>query len=311
MNKCVFVKSVGLDSAQCGKVEVAFFDDKEWKIIVNCEKTSSGSLSKAKTTKQSTSNADSQITITFFALENDIDSLVCGYFGTFLGLDFYANLKRENNAIFIDTTFSKDEILSRLAQKDIIQSCEQITMSDKKINSNSIIMPFNSSRTKISREILEANYDFFATSNIESGKFLARIVCGESSANAVESFDTNPKNAIYKAIGKALDLSLQGKSLSNQSTQNPSLRDLATPNRGNASNLLDATIFLNFRLEIECLKILILQKCTFIVCAGIPSFSVVRFAQKFGITLIAFAKNHADSGEFFILTHQMRFATRI
>lgn len=298
MNKCVFVKSVGLDSAQCGKVEVAFFDDKEWKIIVNCEKNSSlqGSLSKAKTTKQSTSNADSQITITFFALENDIDYLVCGYLVTFLGLDSYANLKRENNAIFIDTTLSKDEILSCLAQKDIIQSCEQITMSDKKINSDLIIMPFNGSRAKISREILEANYDFFATSNIESGKFLARIVCGESSANAIESFDTNPKNAIYKAIGKALDLSLQ---------------DLAKANRGNPSNLLDATIFLNFRLEIECLKILILQKCTFIVCAGIPSFSVVRFAQKFGITLIAFTKNHADSGEFLVLTHQMRLATRI
>lgn len=298
MNKCVFVKSVGLDSAQCGKAEVAFFDDKEWKIIVNCEKNSSlqGSLSKAKTTKQSTTNADSQITITFFALENDIDCLVCGYLGTFLGLDFYANLKRENNAIFIDTTLSKDEILSRLAQKDIIQSCEQITMSDKKINSDSIIMPFNSSRTKISREILEANYDFFATSNIESGKFLARIVCGESSANAIESFDTNPKNAIYKAIGKALDLSLQ---------------DLAKANRGNPSNLLDATIFLNFRLEIECLKILILQKCTFIVCAEKPAFSTIRFAQKFGITLIAFTKNHANSEEFLVLTHQMRFATRI
>lgn len=292
MNKCVFVKSVGLDSAQCGKVEVAFFDDKEWKIIVNCEKTSSGSLSKAKTTKQSTSNADSQITITFFALKNDIDCLVCGYLVTFLGLDFYANLKRENNAIFIDTTLSKDEILSRLAQKDIIQSCEQITMSDKKINSDLIIMPFNGSRAKISRETLEANYDFFATSNIESGKFLVRIVCGESSANAIESFDTNPKNAIYKAIGKALDLSL---------------RDLAKANRGNANNLLDATIFLNFRLEIECLKILILQKCTFIVCAEKPAFSTIRFAQKFGITLIAFTKNHANSEEFLVLTHQMRF----
>ncbi len=294
MNKCVFVKSVGLDSAQCGKVEVAFFDDKEWKIIVNCEKTSSlqGSLSKAKTTKQSTSNADSQITITFFALENDIDCLVCGYLVTFLGLDFYANLKRENNAIFIDTTLSKDEILSRLAQKDIIQSCEQITMSDKKINSDLIIMPFNGSRVKISRETLEANYDFFATSNIESGKFLARIVCGESSACPIESCGTNPKNAIYKAIGKALDLSLQ---------------DLAKANRGNASNLLDATIFLNFRLEIECLKILILQKCTFIVCAEKPAFSTIRFAQKFGITLIAFTKNHANSEEFLVLTHQMRF----
>lgn len=294
MNKCVFVKSVGLDSAQCGKVEVAFFDDKEWKIIVNCEKTSSlqGSLSKAKTTKQSTSNADSQITITFFALENDIDCLVCGYLVTFLGLDFYANLKRENNAIFIDTTLSKDEILSRLAQKDIIQSCEQITMSDKKINSDLIIMPFNGSRVKISRETLEANYDFFATSNIESGKFLVRIVCGESSANAIESFDTNPKNAIYKTIGKALDLSLQ---------------DLAKANRGNANNLLDATIFLNFRLEIECLKILILQKCTFIVCAEKPAFSTIRFAQKFGITLIAFTKNHENSEEFLVLTHQMRF----
>ena len=140
-------------------------------------------------------------------------------------------------------------------------------------------MPFNGSRVKISRKILETNRDFFVDSNESTYK--ARIVSSESNesyTSCAESFDTNPKNAIYKAIGKALDLS-EGK-----------------------GNLLDAAIFLNLRIDIETLKILILQKCTFIVCAEKPAFSVVRFAQKFGITLIAFSQN-----SFLILTHQMRF----
>ena len=394
MNKRVFVKSSSLDSEICAE----FWNDKEWKIIIKCginanlhflasgNDKNSPSLALGwrrewvKSSNESReSNATSQIQITFFSLENDIDCLVCGYLATFLGLDSrvnLANLKCENNIFFVDSPLQKSEILSRLAQKDIIQSCEQIELSDKKISRDSVIMPFNGSRANISREILEANRGFFlesenspslaintppqtpparggafsvspspASGNTKNSPSLAegargwvnsaifpykaRILPSESikscesseinksNESYAQSFDTNPKNAIYKAIGKALGLSLPTES---------SLRDFATQNRGNPNNLLDSIIFLNFRLDIETLKILILQKCTFIVCAEKPAFSVIRFAQKFGITLIAFVKNRADlaqnanfnqstdssqsisqNGDFLILTHQMRF----
>ena len=363
MFKSIFVKNVALDSAtKNDEVKTEFFDDKEWKIIVNCGKnTNPPSLAKDSRkdspslaegargwVDSNESNAKSQITITFFALDYDIDSLVRGYLATFLdSCANLTNLKRENNKIFVDSHLSKDEILSRLAQKDIIQSCEQIELNDKKINRDSVIVPFNGSRAKISREILEANRGFFAESenspslaegargwvNSNDFPYKARIVrsesiksleSNESCAFNAESFDTNPKNAIYKTIGKALDLSSPTESSlrdlqceSNQSARNPSLRGESQIRRSNPNDLLDSIIFINFCLDIETLKILILQKCTFIVCAEKPAFSVVRFAQKFGITLIAFIKadsHNADlvqradlQNSFLILTHQMRF----
>ena len=323
MIKRVFVKSVSRND----EAEAQFLDDKEWKIVVKCESNGDSSADSGESSGESSadlgesnmdsseSSTDSQITITFFALENDIDCLVCGYLATFLGFDF-ANLKHENNHIFVDSHLSKDEILTRLSQKDIIQSCEQISLNDKKIMRDSVIMPFNGSRAKITSEILEANRDFFQ--NGESGEssefpYKARIILNpESPESNAESFDTNPKNAIYKAIGKAFDCATNSERIATKSSLRESQRDRSNP------NLLDCVIFLNFRTDIECLKILLLQKCTFIVCAGIPTFSVVRFAQKFGITLIAFvaSKNgdlsqnadlQKDSHDFQILTHALRF----
>ena len=313
MIKRVFVKSVSRND----EAEARFLDDKEWKIVVKCESRAESCESLGESRGDSgdsgadsgESSTDSQITITFFALENDIDCLARGYLATFLGFDF-ANLKRENNHIFVDSHLNKDEILTRLSQKDIIQSCEQISLNDKKIMRDSVIMPFNGSRAKITREILEANKDFFAPTrhceealatkqsiNQADFPYKARIILSpESPESTAESFDTNPKNAIYKAIGKAFDCATKSKRIATESSLRESQRDRSNP------SLLDCTIFLNFRTDIECLKILLLQKCTFIVCAGIPSFSVVRFAQKFGITLIAFTNN-----DFQILTHALRF----
>lgn len=312
MIKRVFVKSVSRND----EAEARFLDDKEWKIVVKCESRAESCESLGESRGDSSdsgadsgeSSTDSQITITFFALENDIDCLARGYLATFLGFDF-ANLKRENNHIFVDSHLNKDEILTRLSQKDIIQSCEQISLNDKKIMRDSVIMPFNGSRARITSEILEANKDFFAPTrhceevlatkqsiNQADFPYKARILFGESNESTAESFDTNHKNAIYKAIGKAFDCTTNSQQIATESSLRESQRDRSNP------NLLDCTIFLNFRTDIECLKILLLQKCTFIVCAGIPTFSVVRFAQKFGITLIAFTNN-----DFLILTHALRF----
>ena len=330
MIKRIFVKSALREN----EVEARFFNDKEWKIVLKCgdfgesnvdlgeSRENFGESSGESNGDSSDSSTDSQITITFFALQNDINCLVSGYLRTFLGFDFSKHFKCENNHIFVDSPLSKDEILSRLRQKDIIQSCEQISLNDKKIMRDSVIMPFNGSRAIITREILEANRDFFsdlgessdlpiarhceslrskANQSINKANFphKARIILNlkspKSNESNAESFDTNPKNAIYKAIGKAFTYATNSARIAAESPLQESAR-IAT------QSLLDAIIFLNFHPDIESLKILILQKCTFIVCDGIPTFSVVRFAQKFGITLIAFANN-----DFLILTHALRF----
>ena len=286
-------KTISIKSLNCvdSAVDSAFLNDIEVKVILRGAESS-------------------EITITFFALENDLKALVQGFLSVF---DLKADLVRENNIFYANLPLSKEAILARLAQKDFIQSCEQISLNDKKIMRDSIIMPFNGSRAKITNAFLEANRAFFAESidchfkrskktidchseqSEESQKiidsafldsaecvdsaFCARIVTNpaESSANfSIHSFDTNPKNAIYKALGKSLQK-----------------RD----------NLLDSAIFLNFCIDIECLKILLLQKFTFIICKNLPPFSVVKFAQKFGATLVCFYRD-----DFFTITHQMRLS---
>lgn len=268
--KTISVKSLnGAQNCVDSAVDSAFLNDIEVKVILRGAESS-------------------EIIITFFALENDLEALVQGFLSVF---DLKADLVRENNIFYANLPLSKEAILARLAQKDFIQSCEQISLNDKKILRDSIIMPFNGSRAKITNAFLEANRAFFAESidchfkrseesqKIIDSAFCARIVTNpaESSANfAIHSFDTNPKNAIYKALGKALQKS---------------------------DNLLDSAIFLNFCIDIECLKILLLQKCTFIICKNLPPFSVVKFAQKFGATLVCFHRN-----DFFTITHQMRLS---
>lgn len=257
LTKIISTKRASAESRLDSAVDSAFFNDIEVKIILRCAESS-------------------EITITFFALENDLEALVRGYLSVF---DLKADLVRENNIFYANLPLSKEAILTRLSQKDFIQSCEQISLSDKKILRDSVIMPFNGSRAKITNDFLEANRAFFAESCVDSADldsaFYARIITQDAESSFTQSFDTNPKNAIYKTIGKALKKS---------------------------NSLLDSAIFLNFCIDIECLKILLLQKCTFIITRGKPTFSVVKFAQKFGATLIAFTNN-----DFLILTHNLRF----
>lgn len=277
LTKNILLKVAGTQSCVDSAVDSAFLNDIEVKIILRGAQSC-------------------EIIITFFALENDLDALVQGYLSVF---NLKADLVRENNIFYANLSLSKEAILARLAQKDFIQSCEQISLNDKKILRDSIIMPFNGSRAKITSTFLEANRAFFLQTtnchsecNEESQKiadsalldsaecvdsaFCARIVTNPAESSFTQSFDTNPKNAIYKALGKAFQKS---------------------------NHLLDSAIFLNFCIDIECLKILLLQKCTFIICKNLPPFSVVKFAQKFGATLVCFRENR-----FFAVTHQMRLS---
>ena len=276
--KTISVKSPsGAQNCVDSAVDSAFLNDIEVKVILRGAQSC-------------------EIIITFFALENDLEALVQGFLSVF---DLKADLVRENNIFYANLPLSKEAILAHLSQKDFIQSCEQISLSDKKIMRDSVIMPFNGSRAKITNAFLEANRAFFTESIVyhfaESidchseqsevsqkiidsavldSAFCARIITNPAESSFAQSFDTNPKNAIYKTIGKAFQKS---------------------------DNLLDSAIFLNFCIDIECLKILLLQKCTFIICKNLPPFSVVKFAQKFGATLVCFHKNR-----FFAVTHQMR-----
>lgn len=309
----MLVKNILIKSSDsANSVESSFFNDIELVIII----------------ESTADSKDEPLKVVFFTLKNDIKELVRGYFGIFFDFKFKGIDERQ---ITIQTTLTSDEILAKLSQKDIIKSCEQIILNDAKISDTAITMPFNDSRAKISSAFLRENSDFFCDElwgkSCDSSDFL-RGNLGESSdflqgdssdffrsdsanetmsdsakdsailkecgvlyrvkipSHKVESFDTNPQNAIYKAIGKAWNRSEKSKDLSKMHF-----------------NLLDSTILLNFRLEMESLKILLLYKCTFVICSKKPSFSVIKNAQKFGMTLIAF-----DNDRFLILTHTARFS---
>lgn len=308
----MLVKNILIKSSDsANSVESSFFNDIELIIII----------------ESTADSKDEPLKVVFFTLKNDIKELVRGYFGIFFDFKFQSINERQ---ITIQTTLTSDEILAKLSQKDIIKSCEQIILNDAKISDTAITMPFNDSRAKISSAFLRENSDFFCdelwgesgdSSDIlrgncsDGGNFLqgdssdiANEFRGDSTndnisdsailkecgvlyrakilSHKVESFDTNPQNAIYKAIGKAWNRSEKSKDLSKRHF-----------------NLLDSTILLNFRLEMESLKILLLYKCTFVICSKKPSFSVIKNAQKFGMTLITF-----DNDRFLILTHTARFS---
>lgn len=290
----MLVKNILIKSSDsANSVESSFFNDIELIIII----------------ESTADSKDEPLKVVFFTLKNDIKELVRGYFGIFFDFKFKGIDERQ---ITIQTTLTSDEILAKLSQKDIIKSCEQIILNDAKISDTAITMPFNDSRAKISSAFLRENSDFFCDDfrgkSCDSSDFFRGDSANETMSDSakdsaifrecgvlyrvkipshkVESFDTNPQNAIYKAIGKAWNRSEKSKDLSKMHF-----------------NLLDSTILLNFRLEMESLKILLLYKCTFVICSKKPSFSVIKNAQKFGMTLIAF-----DNDRFLILTHTARFS---
>lgn len=304
----MLVKNILIKSSDStNSVESSFFNDIELVIII----------------ESTADSKDKPLKVVFFTLQNDIKELVRGYFGIFFAFNFKSIDERR---ITIQTTLTSDEILAKLSQKDFIKSCEQIILNDAKFNDTAIILPFNDSRAKISSAFLRENSDFFCddlrgesgdSSDFLQGSKSDDFLRGNSSdfinefrgdsisdsaifrecgvlyrvkipSHKVESFDTNPQNAIYKAIGKAWNHSETNNNADSSETH---------------FNLLDSAILLNFRLGMESLKILLLYKCTFVICSKKPSFSVIKNAQKFGMTLIAF-----DNDRFLILTHIARFS---
>ncbi|MGX3011402.1 hypothetical protein ACWIUD_07570 [Helicobacter sp. 23-1044] len=314
------IKVKSLKNAESA-VDSAFLNDIEISVIVKC------------------ANLE-EIKITFFALDYDLEHLVAGYFGAFgLSVDFRrvdnvfyidsplskdeilshlsqkdfiqsceqieindkkierdrvvmpfngsrakisSEFLEKNRGFFVDSSVNfknaeSTKVLAVDSRKNPPSLAEGVRgwVDSAKLDSAFFVRIFAESKNFCHIERSEISQK----NNRDSSLRYTSLRMTQNSTNSAffQSFDTNPKNAIYKAIGKALDLS-EGK-----------------------GNLLDATIFLNFRIDIETLKILILQKCTFIICAEKPAFSTIRFAQKFGVTLICF-----HQGDFLALTHQMR-----
>lgn len=216
---------------------------------------------------------NNDLIINFIALNNDLEFLVKGYFYP-LPKNVIKNIKIEKNNIFVNLKISKNELLNFLNDNEIIQSCESIVLMDNRIYKNKTIVPFNDSRAKIINNIGDYYNDFIIKNN---DFYRAEILFQENEnyTQIAESYDTNKKNTIYKIIGKATN---------------------------ERDNLLDCTIFINFKIDIETLKKIILSKITFIVFVGKPSFVVLKYAQKFGLTLMQCINNK----EIQVLTHSMR-----
>ncbi|RAX54851.1 hypothetical protein CCY99_01480 [Helicobacter sp. 16-1353] len=220
--------------------------------------------------------------IMFICLDNDLEPLVRGYLSN-IKKDFIQNIVVEKNSIFVQVSLKKDEFLNLLKDREVIQTCESITLTDNlmdnKRNKDKVIIPFNNSRRNIHiNDLLESCRDFYNFDCSDSYLCRSKIVfLGNNGEflNIVESYDINPKNAVYKAIGLA---------------------------KTKRDELLDSIIFINFRLDVEILKKIILSKITFIVFIEKPSFAVLRFAQKFGLTL----SQYIPTEEMRILTHSTR-----
>lgn len=228
-----------------------FYEDKEFYITIN-----------------------DSIEIYFLCMDNDLESLVYGYMSEIPPKRF-RRIQKNNNRITIHIDLSKDEILEALRDKNIIQTCESIQITEKKANRDNVIIPFNGSRTKIHINTLrEWSVDFY-NQIIDSPLSWARIL-DLHTKSFYQSFDTNPKNALYKTIGLMIQ---------------------------NQGNLLYSMIFLNDKLGIELLKKIILSQITFLVVPYMPSFSTIKIAQKFGLTLIWY-----DKGAIKILTHSSRIS---
>lgn len=215
---------------------------------------------------------NNDIKITFLTIPQNLRELALGYLFN-INLNEIKDIRIKDSEIFIDTTLTNKEVVHRLEIKDIINTCEQITLNSKSIKASHITMPFNASRSKMPIATLRQYEEFFNNDDIYRVKILLNDI---SHSYALESSDTNAKNSLYKAIGDS---------------------------RKSLESLYDCAILLNYKLDMEVLKILILQKATFIACVSLPSFSIIKYAQKFGVTLIAF-----DKSVFKILTHSSRIS---
>lgn len=209
------------------------------------------------------------VEIIFVCLPNDLNCLVYGYLNDFDRSDIeIVSIKGSN--IFVNIKLPRDEIINILNQKDLVGTCESIEITNTKIESNKISIPFNDTRYKIKSEVLFGICnDFYA--NFDKKLYRSRIISLES-LQYVDCKDTNKKTNIYKILG---------------------MHD--------NDSLLECVILLDFKLTLEILQKLIKARITFIISRQIYHFSVLRMAQKFGLTIGYFI-----DGRVKILSHSSR-----
>lgn len=253
MLKNITIKSIKKD--EINEAIEAFYNDNEIKIHIN-----------------------DYLEIVFICLDNDLECLVYGYLSD-ISKNCIKDIKIEKNNIFVQISLQKDEFLNLLNDREIIQTCESINLTDNRILKDRLVIPFNGSKKSIQiNYLLESCNDFyFKDSNLCRARilFLGNNKNNENIINPLESYDTNPKNALYKTIGMA---------------------------KIKRDDLLDSIIFINFRLDMEILKKIILSKITFIIFIEKPSFTILKLAQKFGLTL----GEYINKEEIKILTHSAR-----
>lgn len=208
--------------------------------------------------------------IIFMCLPNHLNSLVYGYLSDMKRSDI-AFISIDDKNVFVTTKLSKNEVLDILNQKSLIGTCESIEISDSKIKSNKLEIPFNDTRYKVEGSILLGLCsDFYHSISDDVMLYHSRIISLDT-FDYVDCSDTNQQTNIYKILGMYSD------------------------------NLLQCAIFLDFELTLEILQKLIRAKVTFVIAIKIQNFSVLRVAQKFGLTIGRF-----DDYSIRILSHNSR-----
>lgn len=211
--------------------------------------------------------------ISFITINYDLTSLTIGYL---LNIGIKRNdidsIEIKNNDVFVKISISKKYFLSLINKKDIAQTCESIHLYKNTVKNEKIIIPFNSSRVKLkTNEIHKYCNDINASESI----FKAKLI-NNNQKEALYAYDINMKNAIYRVFGKN------------------SLND----------NFLEYILILNSNIDMDILREILLFKITFLIIKEQPSFSIIKNAQKYGLTLI----EYVNSNKLKVYTHTSRIS---
>lgn len=213
---------------------------------------------------------NSDIVISFDCLCEELEYLAFGYLYSFgITRDEIGDIVIGKNKVNLSINRDNSMLLKLLESSKIFPTCESFVLSKNKQVGEKIVVPFNDSRTKLNIEFVK-NYFL----DYKNTLFEALVICySDPFRKSCMSIDVSCKSVIYKVFAKSLDLGYKGE------------------------------IFIcNFEINREILKILILLRTTFVIMPYKPMFSVVKYAQQYGITLIQSFSN----GSVKVYTHSSR-----
>ena len=214
--------------------------------------------------------------ISFICIKDNLEFLAIGYL---INIGVNANqiktIKIKENDVFVQCDISKENFFYLINRVDIIPTCQSIYLNNKN-NSSKIQIPFNSAKVNLNPEKLSK---IIESIDLENNIFKAYLAYEK---RILFSSDINAKNAIYKVFGSIFKINNE-------------------PNMGVESRI-ESILIINFPLSIEILKQILMYKITFIVFIDSPSFTTVKYAQKYGLTIIEM-KSYK---EFKIYTHHSR-----